>query len=807
MTKHKIRWAPALLALAPLFLVLWGCDDTSDAAPADAAPPDAEIADVEPPDAARGPLPPGASCGQTLQCARGECVQGVCTEACETDDDCPELTPACLERADGQWCAGVCEGPGTCPGDQLCAVLGPSLGMCVAPGPGGAGDACTLAADCATWVCAEGQCLGACEAGECPSGQACLPLHTQSVCVAAGDGLAEAPCAVGEDCRSGICRGGRCASACTETERCEDDRRCVVFEQLALCERLCATSADCGESGVCVVSGGRRLCATRGALASGEPCERNLDCESALCDDGLCQQRCDAQTPCPPAETCLVDIAGGRCVDRGPVLVGADCRQDGECETGLCAAGRCMPACAEGSCPEGATCATFLEGAFCYPSCADDDDCPSSAYCSLSFPSGPICLLRGAASAGDVCAFDEQCISGTCLEGRCIAACDDGLCPAGAQCFDFARGPRCAAPEARPAGAACEDEPEACAEGLLCTRGRCAPPCPEGLCPEGLLCRAGQCTPQCEVDLDCRPGFRCQRAQGLPGQCEQPGDVADGEACIDASMCASGLCLDGRCRPRCVADTCEDGQRCVTLGPGAWCLAVGESAPGAVCETGDVCSSGICRGRRCTAPCGDGGACPEMSTCTSVLGGEMCLFGCALGDASCAPEELCAPVSLDGTGVCALPEPEAAPVGAECEAGPDCDASGWVCLDVGDGQGARCRAPCRADTLPCTDGEVCASVFQETPIGACLPQGEGAVMTPCEANSACATGICLTAYAGGRCSQLCSTAPCAEGQRCVNLTRDPLQPFMACAPGCDDTAECPEGLECRRDFTGVGACY
>ena len=770
-----------------LVLCLVGCDDGDDAAVIDAAPPPADAArDVlATPDVQVPRVPPGEACVSDASC-EGPCVNGVCSPACGDDDDCgPGL--ACIERSGAARCTRTCGGSGDCAAGLLCVVRGPASGFCVAPGPGAGGVDCELREDCASWFCGAGRCLSTCADGGCPAETTCLALHTQSVCIPAGDGADEAACAQGADCASGVCRGGRCTVSCAVGGDCPNDRVCLLYEALGLCERRCADSGDCGETGICAATGGRRLCETRGDGAAGAMCDRDRGCASGHCAAGECAAPCDPD--CPLGTACVRDISGAACRAAGAGAAGSACVAGDQCESGVCGGGRCGRDCeSDAECAEGARCASFANGRFCFPRCERSADCEAVAWCSLAFEGGPICFWRGAVEDGERCARDSDCESGRCHDGRCLPECPDGVCPAGRRCVDFGTGDWCVTPPL-PALAAC-DRADDCAEGLTCTGGRCTPSCAES-CPAGTTCVDGACHPSCVDGGDCRPGRRCNRTDGVDGYCAAPGGLDVAAQCGRSAECASGLCFGGRCRPPCEAG-CAGGDACLRLRDDAWCVPAGESDPGARCTTDRECASGLCIGRRCAVPCDAG--CPAGLECRALTTGDFCVSEC-VPPGGCDPDEVCDPTSrrcvLGGGG---------AGVGEVCETRDECVPEAAACVDSGDG--ARCRAWCSAD-FPCGGEEACVSVGG---VGACVPAGDGGGLASCDASRDCRGGRCLASYLDGRCFEPCA-AGCGEAQACVDLARDPAAPVLACAPSCAVDGECEAPLRCRRTLEGSSACY
>lgn len=779
-------------------LVLFGCDDGSPVTPSpvDGAPPDMALDADRPDQRVEVRLSIGAACVVgDIPCERGSCVHGICSVVCNQSSDCPNDL-VCVGRGGAGRCTPRCDRGTPCATDQICAVSGPDAGFCVAPGAGEGGAACASREDCASWICTGGVCAEACDPSGVPSAcgadARCLALHTQAVCVPIGEGDDEAPCATGADCATGVCRGGRCSTDCPNGA-CGNDRSCIAFDTLNLCERRCATSADCGSTGICQPSTAGPLCVTRGAADDGAPCSEGAQCASGRCQADRCAARCPDGV-CPPGRACVTDISGPVCRLAGAVELGGACERGLDCLSGVCAGGRCALDCADGTCPAGTRCTRFAEGRFCFSACTEDADCPEAARCDPRFAEGPTCYWRGAIGDGEACAADDDCASGRCHAGRCLVRCPTGDCAVGTVCVDFETVDLCA-PMPLPEGAACGIA-DTCVEGTRCEGGRCLPDCSAG-CPTRAVCIGATCQPRCATDADCGPGLMCNRFDGFAPFCDLRGEASPGEACARAADCASGLCFNGACRPSC-AGGCGPDEGCVTLADGMWCLPVGDGLVGDPCVRDDACRSGLCVGLRCATPCPDAG-CPDGTRCRALRAGGFCVADCdpvaALG---CRLDEICAPYPSDAGGLC-VPLDDRAAIGAPCTDLDACTAAAVGCLTSLDG--TRCRAPCAAD-IDCSPDETCA--MGQPMLGACMPRGMGMDLAPCDDHGDCASAWC----ADGRCVRPCEgDVDCGVGAWCVDLARDPAAPFPACAPICGADDACPFALSCRLRIDGEAACY
>jgi hypothetical protein len=206
------------------------------------------------------------------------------------------------------------------------------------------------------------------------------------------------------------------------------------------------------------------------------------------------------------------------------------------------------------------------------------------------------------------CTGDDECAPGVCdlrrgvcLVDECASGCDADLV-----CAHHGREKRCEAAAER--GEQCHarddvgtevDLEKPCVLGLECViagdafgeDGRCVP---SSARIEGEPCRSNN---ECTFPLGCSSFTqRCARAAG--------------DACADASECASALCgPDGLCAAReCDApfDACEDGAVCGGGDCGLTCAPPG--AVGAVCAVDD----GTCFA---VFPCADGLVCSDLGVC------------------------------------------------------------------------------------------------------------------------------------------------------------------------------------------------
>lgn len=125
----------------------------------------------------------------------------------------------------------------------------------------------------------------------------------------------------------------------------------------------------------------------------GQGCVRGEDCDSDVCQEGVCVAASCEETGCPNAdETCYK----GACV--ASCAVSADC---GETAVFACVDGACVDSCDAVSCGED----EFCYGGECQPNCENNNECLQ---------------LKGYLF---------------CDAGRCVAPCEDVVCESGSRCY------------------------------------------------------------------------------------------------------------------------------------------------------------------------------------------------------------------------------------------------------------------------------------------------------------------------------------------------------------------------------------
>ncbi|MBN2360086.1 MAG: hypothetical protein JXR83_11590 [Deltaproteobacteria bacterium] len=237
---------------------------------------------------------------------------------CQRDADCESgLCIADLDRGD-RYCSRRCTGDGDCPPVQRCELRltgdsgeQGSVQLCVervrdcggSESCNGLDDDCDGAIDdgCARLACTDDvACGGYWPCAPDPEGDAdfvCQPPL--------GGAAAGSPCSEGGDCYNGLCEIGRCAAICRLDEHCGSGDRCAApsapgsATQHNTCHRACDQFTPCPAGEACTLRADpfgcrwRAVCSPqRGILTYGSHCLAHDDCNSALCAAGRCTRPC-----------------------------------------------------------------------------------------------------------------------------------------------------------------------------------------------------------------------------------------------------------------------------------------------------------------------------------------------------------------------------------------------------------------------------------------------------------------------------------------------------------------------------------
>ena len=287
---------------------------------------------------------------------------------------------------------------------------------------------------------------GVCRGSSCP--RTCQPRA-----------LLDDPCSVDGDCRSGLyCKlspfmpsAGQCATYGANGTACEQSGQCL--EGLQCIGQMCrvlpppgaaCVGGQCSEAGFCEgAASDAGICAARKTV--GNSCMEGQCSSTLVCDPlrWVCVtvrlssgDLCTLSQQCPPGEVCLGASTQNAGLCHAPQSEGEGCASNGDCEAHLgCQAGdggrSCQRRLEAGApcqsaelCQSGAVCSN----AMCTPLPLPGQSCAQTRACRWGLcrelantDGGAVCgpLL----SAAQPCMRAEECASGSCVGGTCVARC------------------------------------------------------------------------------------------------------------------------------------------------------------------------------------------------------------------------------------------------------------------------------------------------------------------------------------------------------------------------------------------------
>lgn len=365
-------------------------------------------------------------CGSGL-----ECLCGVCTRTCVTDDACGDLEGGalCLEVggsggveldcSDSSSVAAVCAVG--CEADAECKVVGSKhtcqAGVCTAPlsltpvgGSGGAGG--------------EGGSGGQCGAVTCKASEICCPCG--NFCAAPSDGTCPDMCQGGG-------AGGTGGTGGTDGGTSFPDPDCTLECTLAesagqsVCECARETGSECTTDDDCAIAGNWGTCCA--GCADAYP--------RALVESEECLKTLDEPKP----SGCAAQVDGCGQGDTKPPTMCPDLFSCPNTPYAACLSGTCTPT----ECPDGMVQALGR----CFPGCKTDADCAWATLstgccdaCPAIYPAQALESVRCVIAAGDtvpadcrpagtVCA-EREAMHGPCSPQTCtqpaLACQPDGTC-------------------------------------------------------------------------------------------------------------------------------------------------------------------------------------------------------------------------------------------------------------------------------------------------------------------------------------------------------------------------------------------
>lgn len=727
----------------------------------------------------------GDFCTDDFNCLSGFCLmanltaglEGVCSQPCFDDGDCPTGSICDGPHYDGYIgelaCLIECEASDDCPGSLICAddyfgvpadgrprciqrcassydcrrpesaSCDPSTGVCAG---------CQANVDCAgIWywagdtyvselVCDEGTCVQCVDNADCSPFQYC----DQNVCrgMSAGGG----PCESWADCIDGECLGfpgGYCSNWCwNDPTRCGADEVCTN----GYCLVRCDTSDECRDGYTC----------TDGYWGSPDGVD---ECVPGCLDNSSCS---------PDAPRCE---SSGLC---GPCLEASDCEAHAAGGLAVCLNGRCVQCSAIGDCEPGELCL--------------------SGYCA-----GPI---------GSACDDYRECLSYDCRYEEWF---DGGISYPGGYCSSW-----------------CNSDGDCSGEGHCSTASYfCYASCATADdCRSGYICQdvdwdgRDECVPACQENRDCTPQAPvCGAANGMCGPC------ADDPGCALydwAPYCLAGSCVEcinaGDCGPDQICDAqfhchgslptgkpCADSDVCI----GGWCRQLGWSGGSEPDEPGGGSAGGtdggssdgdyLFPGGYCSEYCEQPGDCPSGGHCS--LWQWACYASCTIND-DCRPGYRCDDFDGDNQLECV----------PNCVTHTQCDDPSAARCDITHGECAGCLddaecfhlglARCLTGLcVECISDPDCASSYQLC-MGDHACAGISANGGPCASSQDCAGDYCVDeeyeGFPGGYCVQWCENDDhCTEGGICADYY---------CVAGCTTAGDCRAGYVCSDRWPGRMAC-
>jgi hypothetical protein len=393
-----------------------------------------------------GKKPNGAVCAAAADCGSNFCVDGVCCNA-----TCADNCYACNLVGSVGTCTGVptgtadqCASPNYCDANHTCTA---------GKKPNGA--VCTLDTDCASSLCVDGVCCDSACSGTCRS---CKVTGSVGTCTLVPSGMdPRGSCKgtlPGSDACAGTCDGAgackfsnlgvacstagcaadgyiRLAGACDGAGNCyappDSTKNCNGFAcytdpatSMAKCRTDCTTDPECASKFYCqsgadggTDAGGSSSCPS--AFPLGHACDRNAQCLSGTCSDGVC---CNIN--CDQCGSCNLVGSVGTCM---PVPAGTD--PNGDCiYSASDPSGKCG-----GTCDGHARCVFPAAGS----TCGLCSTCDGAGKCNVKPDDDTACntiACSGLNAASNCVHYNDiktnRCASlGTCKPANTAATCTD----------------------------------------------------------------------------------------------------------------------------------------------------------------------------------------------------------------------------------------------------------------------------------------------------------------------------------------------------------------------------------------------
>jgi hypothetical protein len=391
-------------------------------------------------------------------------------------------------------------------------------------------------------------------------------------------------CDSGDQCVEGKCNiiTGACKYTPKNGDPCNDGSSCTSADK---CTKIDDANAKCG--GDAVVCDDKNPCTAdscdpaKGCQHNnldGSACNDNDACtEQDVCGGGKCAgaaidaaKKCDDKNPCT-LDVCKSDLG---CVNKVTGTDGTVCDDGNPCtKSDTCLNGACAPGKNECTCLTDSDCTKLEDGNACNGTLYCDKSTPGAFKCSVDAKSIVVCDT----SVNGPC----QTVDCDTTKGTCVLTKKQNNLP-------------------------CD------ADGSVCTKNDT---CQDGKCAAGLVQNCDDQNP-C-TDDSCDPKSGCvNKANTSP--CD-----ADGNACTQGDVCASGTCVPGKTKAcddlePCTKDTCD-----TTTAECKYAPLTQSCTDGNACTTGDACGNDANAKYTCipgkAVSCDDGNSCTADS-CDAVKG-------------------------------------------------------------------------------------------------------------------------------------------------------------------------------------------
>ncbi|MCB9738560.1 MAG: hypothetical protein H6747_04770 [Deltaproteobacteria bacterium] len=379
----------------------------------------------------------GSPCKSDKECIGFDLVcdkaAGACV-ACNTNVDC-QAPDTCKAH----FCVPP---PKACGSSKDCAELGQvcdkSLGHCV---DCVTADDCGAGKICQSTVCVEPLCT--------PAEVRCKDDATLEICSANGNAWSPTPCAEGQTCEGGACKGsaGECSKGSMQCADAVTLKSCdeTGTWQSTICpqQTWCISNASGAICGVSDCKPGSLLCQGDKVIecnAAGEMGDVSDDCSASgkICESGVCKEK-QAGGLCTPGATVCQGSKLATCDGAGGAWTVAACAAGSACSDGSCKPVVCTPAAkrCEGKqlliCNAVGTAESVVEdcggkGLYCFGGACSKQICtPGSVVCEGNVVA--TCNATGDAFATAACDDGDACSKNTCKAGACDFSqpmCDDG---------------------------------------------------------------------------------------------------------------------------------------------------------------------------------------------------------------------------------------------------------------------------------------------------------------------------------------------------------------------------------------------